>query len=63
MAIKRHRVNYTFAKVGDLVRSQKVGEREAFDGEIVLLSASGAIVRDADGNEWVRAWRELEART
>lgn len=62
MAIKRRRVNYTFAKIGDLVRSRKVGAREAFDGQIVGIKASSVVVRDDAGRDWVREWRDLEAR-
>lgn len=46
--------------VGDRVRSIAVGQRQAFDGEVIERRGAALIVKDAEGRGWHRWPRELQ---
>ena len=45
--------------VGDCVRSQRIGRRGVFDGEIVGVMQGHFIVRDDLGRNWLRLPDEM----
>jgi hypothetical protein len=46
-------------KVGDWVRSVRVGRKEEFNGEIVEILSGLFVVRDAEKRRWLREASEL----
>ena len=61
MSIRRATSQRKEFAVGDRVFSKKVGNREAFEGEIVEQVVGGFNVRDDAGNLWLRNSRELSS--
>lgn len=53
-------INPDAVKVGDQLRSKPVGSKDWFVGEVMEVSPSAVILRDAQRRRYVRDWHEVE---
>lgn len=53
-------INPDAIKVGDSLRSKRVGSKDWFVGEVVALKPGGVVLRDAERRRWSREWHEVE---
>lgn len=53
-------INPEAIKIGDSLRSKRVGTKDWFVGEVVEIRPEGVILRDAERRRWLREWREVQ---